>query len=157
MELRLLVLTHQNMLSFIGFCFKWNVLNKSDIRIYSLWDKLHHVIISAGGINSASLIYIYIYKYIVAECNRKIWYLELRLMNKQSNGTRSRYQHEAMYYLCTESQKGFTPCIRERLIDDWLIDWYTFFFYRKACLLLLVMTCPNKTNVHPVHPELRTL
>ena len=60
--------------------------------------------------------------YVVAECNRKIWYLELRLMNKQSNGTGSRYQHEEMYYLCIESQKGFGPCIRERLID-WLIDW----------------------------------
>ena len=76
-------------------------------------------------------------------------------MNKQSNGTGSRYQHEEMYYLCIKSQKGFGPCIRERLIDDWLIDIH--FFYRKACLLLLVMTCPNKTNVHPVHPELRTL
>ena len=41
-------------------------------------------------------------------------------MNKQSNGTGSRYQHEEMYYLSIESQKGFGPCIRESLID-WLI------------------------------------
>ena len=45
---------------------------------------------------------------------------------------------------------------KDWLMIDWLIDIH-FFFYRKACLLLLVMTCPNKTNVHPVHQELRTL
>ena len=49
-------LTHQNMLSFIGICFKGNILNKSDICVYSFWDKLHHVTASAGGINSACLI-----------------------------------------------------------------------------------------------------
>ena len=40
---------HVNMLNLVGFCFKWNVLNKYDICKYSFWIKLHYDCQRASG------------------------------------------------------------------------------------------------------------